>query len=42
MQEIQEKDINVMVKHADKEANPLYPVPVLYGRNELKDIYKIK
>ena len=37
--EIQEKDINVMVKHADKEANPLYPVPVLYGRNELKDIY---
>jgi alcohol dehydrogenase class IV len=37
--EIQEKDIPVMARHADKEANPLYPVPVLMNRKELEQIY---
>ncbi len=32
-------DIETMAKHADKEANPLYPVPKLFSRRELEDIY---
>lgn len=37
---IQDDDIDVMAYHADKEANPLYPVPMEMDRNELKEIYK--
>ena len=37
---IQEEDIPVMAKHADKEGNPLYPVPMLMNRKELENIYK--
>ena len=37
--EIQPEDILVMAKHADKEGNPLYPVPVLMNRRELEQIY---
>lgn len=36
---IEEKDIKIMAKHADKEGNPLYPVPVLMNRKELEQIY---
>ena len=36
---IQEEDIPLMAKHADKEANPLYPVPKLMNRKELEEIY---
>lgn len=36
---IDENDISVMVKRALKEANPLYPVPVIWGKDELTDIY---
>ena len=36
---IQEEDIRVMAKHADKEGNPLYPVPRLMNRKELEAIY---
>lgn len=36
---IKEEDIAIMSKHADKEANPLYPVPKLYNRKELEKIY---
>lgn len=36
---IKEEDIVIMSKHADKEANPLYPVPKLYNRKELEKIY---
>lgn len=32
-------DIPVMSKHADREANPLYPVPVLMDKKELEKIY---
>lgn len=33
------EDIPIMAKHADKEGNPLYPVPVLMDRKELEKIY---
>ena len=36
---IKEEDIVIMAKHADKEGNPLYPVPVLYDAKELEKIY---
>ena len=40
---IQVDDIPEMSKNADKEANPLYPVPVLMSAKELEKIYyKIK
>lgn len=40
---IKEEDIDLMADHADKEANPLYPVPKLYNKEELKTLYyKIK
>ena len=34
-------DIDELAIVASKEANPLYPVPVLYNKDELKNIYKI-
>lgn len=37
---IKEEDIKRLAGYADKEANPLYPVPVLYGRDELEKIYR--
>lgn len=37
--EIREEDIPVMARHADKEGNPLYPVPVLMNKKELEQIY---
>lgn len=37
--DIREEDIPVMARHADKEGNPLYPVPVLMNRKELEKIY---
>ena len=36
---IKEEDIPTMAKHADKEGNPLYPVPVLYDAKELEKFY---
>ena len=36
---IEEKDIPLMAKHADKEGNPLYPVPVLMNEKELEKFY---
>ena len=36
---IREEDIPQMAKHADKEANPLYPVPVLMNAKELEKFY---
>lgn len=37
--EIQEKDIVKLSRYADKEANPLYPVPVLMNAKELEQFY---
>lgn len=36
---IRKEDIPKMAKHADKEANPLYPVPKLMSAKELESIY---
>ena len=35
---IKDEDIPLMAKWADKEANPLYPVPKIFGREELKNV----
>ena len=37
---ILEEDVDRLASFADKEANPLYPVPVLWGREQLKTIYR--
>ena len=37
---INESDITELAKLAEKEANPLYPVPVLYTSTQLEDIYR--
>ena len=37
--DIQREDISRMADHAEKEANPLYPVPVLMTRQELERFY---
>ena len=37
--EIQEEDIPKLSHYADKEANPLYPVPVLMDAQELEKFY---
>jgi len=39
LQGIAEEDIPVMAVHAEKEANPLYPVPKLMTRKELESFY---
>lgn len=37
--QIREEDIPLMARHAARECNPLYPVPVLMNREELEAIY---
>ena len=37
--EIQADDIEKLSRYADKEANPLYPVPMLMNAKELKQFY---
>ena len=37
--EIRGEDIAEMARYADREANPLYPVPVLWGRDKLEELY---
>ena len=39
LSEIRREDIAVLAAHAEKEANPLYPVPRLLTRRELEIIY---
>ena len=36
---IREEDISQMAAHADKESNPLYPVPRLMDADELAGMY---
>ena len=38
---IQKSDIPVMAAHAEKEANPLYPVPKLMTEKELENFYRV-
>ena len=35
---IQEKDIDQMITWARKEAHPLYPLPVIWSREELRQL----
>lgn len=37
--EIREEDIPKLARYADKEGNPLYPVPVLMDSKELEQFY---
>ena len=37
--ELQMKDIKALAENASKEANPIYPVPVLMDENELQQLY---
>jgi alcohol dehydrogenase len=37
---IRNQDISRLARYADKEANPLYPVPVLMDRHQLETIYR--
>ncbi len=37
--EIQIEDIPSLARTAEKEANPLYPVPVLFTANQLEEVY---
>lgn len=39
IEELREEDISELAAAADKEANPLYPVPVLMDKSELENIY---
>ena len=36
---IKTEDIHTMVSYALAEGNPLYPVPVIFGRKEMTDLY---
>lgn len=38
--QIKEEDIPDLAKIAEKEANPLYPVPVLFTAKDLEKIYR--
>ena len=40
VKELVEEDISTLAKIAEKEANPLYPVPILLSAKELEDMYK--
>ena len=37
---IKKEDIPVMARHAEKEANPLYPVPVIWGSEEFRQLIR--
>ena len=39
--QICKNDIKIMAKLADKEANPLYPVPKIWDENELESLYHL-
>lgn len=41
VKEIKEEDIPKLAHYADKEANPLYPVPVLMDARELEQFYHL-
>ncbi len=39
IEQIKLHDINLLASYADKEANPLYPVPKLFDKNQLAKFY---
>lgn len=36
---VQDKDIPFLVRHALREANPFYPVPVIFGEAEMTEVF---
>lgn len=38
---VREEDIPLMAAHADAEANPLYPVPALWDKDQLERMYHV-
>ena len=38
--QIQREDIDELASYAEKEANPLYPVPVIWDKEKLKEMYE--
>ncbi len=38
---MRKKDIRVLALRAAREANPLYPVPVIFGRREFEELYNL-
>ena len=40
IKELNMNDIEKLAEKADKEANPLYPVPKLFDKKELEEIYR--
>ena len=38
--QIRREDIDGLTAHAEKEANPLYPVPVLWDKAKMKELYE--
>lgn len=40
IEKIREEDIPSLARYAHREANPLYPVPVLWDAKELEEIYR--
>jgi tRNA(Ile2) C34 agmatinyltransferase TiaS len=39
IKDIKKEDIKKLALHAHKEANPIYPVPVLMNKKELEKFY---
>lgn len=39
--EIKETDLDGLTEHAAKEAHPLYPVPIIFTRDDIKEAYRI-
>lgn len=39
--QIKEEDLNGLAAHAEKEANPLYPVPIMFTVEEFKEAYRM-
>lgn len=37
---IREEDLDELIAYAYREANPLYPVPELWDKEQLKNIYR--
>ena len=40
LSQIQEEDIEKMAKWAEQEANPLYPVPVVYDKKHFEGVIR--
>lgn len=39
--EIKDRDMKALAKHAEEEANPLYPVPVIFNQEDLVEAFKV-